>query len=52
MGDVIQGQLNIFSAQSQNVQTLTYGSETSILSVDAKTKKPNQKMKIDGFATI
>ena len=52
MGDVIQGQLNIFSAQSQNVQTLTYGSETSILSVDAKTKKTNQKMKIDGFATI
>ncbi|KWU59848.1 MULTISPECIES: hypothetical protein [Priestia] len=52
MGDVIQSQLNIFSSQSQSVQSLTYGSETSILTVNAETKKNNQKMKIDGFATI
>ena len=52
MGDVIQSQLNIFSSQSQSVQSLTYGSETSILTVNAETKKSNQKMKIDGFATI
>ncbi|MEG8977616.1 hypothetical protein U8Y98_12955 [Priestia megaterium] len=52
MGDVIRSQLNIFSSQSQSVQSLTYGSETSILTVNAETKKNNQKMKIDGFATI
>ncbi|PFL03458.1 hypothetical protein COJ01_04435 [Priestia megaterium] len=52
MGDVIQSQLNIFSSQSQSVQSLTYGSETSILTVNAETKKNNQKMKIDGFAII
>ncbi|KZE14186.1 MULTISPECIES: hypothetical protein [Priestia] len=52
MGDLIQSQLNIFSSQSQNVQSLTYGSETSILTVNAETKKNNQKMKIDGFATV
>ncbi|WP_369361171.1 hypothetical protein [Priestia megaterium] len=52
MGDVIQSQLNIFSSQSQSVQSLTYGSETSILTVNVETKKNNQKMKIDGFATI
>ncbi|WP_276511000.1 hypothetical protein [Priestia megaterium] len=39
MGDVIQSQLNIFSSQSQSVQSLTYGSETSILTVNAETKK-------------
>lgn len=52
MGDLIQSQLNIFSSQSQSVQSLTYGSETSILTVNAETKKNNQKMKIDGFATV